>query len=180
MGLVYAASNNQAVFPTIACRASFGLVSRIPSAVPAKRTWISILTRGKGFEGRFDDCVGWIILKSKQIQNGKEFEFERKVFFEPDERRVCNVEIVYSLADDPSPSKVMRVNLLEAEVKKKRKVFWRKAYFLQVEFKVKATIGLAEAHFLCVDAGGRKISEPITVPVPREPPIMSLDEVEEE
>ncbi|KAL6354772.1 hypothetical protein LRP88_12117 [Fusarium phalaenopsidis] len=184
MGLVYAASNNEAVFPTIACRVSFGLVSRIPSAAPAKRTWISILTRGKGIESRFDDCVDWIIPK---IQNGGELEFERKLFFEPDERRVCNIEIVYSLADVPSPSKdfiathqVMRANLLEAEVKKKREVFWRKKYFLQVEFKVKATIGPAEAHFLCVDAGGRKISELITVPVPREPPIMGLDESEEE
>ncbi|KAM6516117.1 hypothetical protein FALCPG4_014299 [Fusarium falciforme] len=74
----------------------------------------------------------------------------------------------------------MRADLLEADVKKKRKVFWRKAYFLQVEFKVKATIGLAEAHFQCVDAREKKISEPITVPVPREPPIMSLDGVEEE
>ncbi|KAI8656808.1 hypothetical protein NCS56_01285900 [Fusarium sp. Ph1] len=178
------ASNNEAVFPTIACRVSFGLVSRIPSAAPAKRTWISILTRGKGIESRFDDCVDWIIPK---IQNGGELEFERKLFFEPDERRVCNIEIVYSLADVPSPSKdfiathqVMRANLLEAEVKKKREVFWRKKYFLQVEFKVKATIGPAEAHFLCVDAGGRKISELITVPVPREPPIMGLDESEEE
>jgi hypothetical protein len=42
----------------------------------------------------------------------------------------------------------MRANLLEAEVKK-RKVIWRKEYFLQVEFEVKATIGLADAHFLC-------------------------------
>ncbi|KAM6509162.1 hypothetical protein FSOLCH5_012151 [Fusarium solani] len=74
----------------------------------------------------------------------------------------------------------MRANLLEAEVKKKRKVIWRKEYFLQVEFEVKATIGLADAHFLCVDAGGRKISEPTTVPVPRKPLIRGLDEVEEE
>ncbi|KAI8655085.1 hypothetical protein NCS57_01256200 [Fusarium keratoplasticum] len=107
MGLVSAASNNQPVFPTIACCTSFDLVSRIPSAPPAKRTWIFILRRGKGIEGRFDDCVDWIISKGKQIQNGGELEFERKLFFEPDERRVRNIGIVYSLADGPSPSKVM-------------------------------------------------------------------------
>ncbi|KAL2670729.1 hypothetical protein Neosp_014530 [[Neocosmospora] mangrovei] len=187
MGLVYAATSNEAVFPTIACRTSFGLVSRIPSAAPAKRTWISILTRGKGFEGRFDDCVDWIIPKGKQIQNGGELEFERKLFFEPGERRVCNIEIAYSSADGPKPPKdfirthqFMHANFSEADAKKKRKVLWRKEHFFQVDFKVKATIGQAEAHFFCVDAGGRKVSELVTISTPREPPIMGLDGVEEE
>lgn len=71
MGLVYAATSNEAVFPTIACRAAFGVVKRIPSAdssaAPSAAslggTLIQILTRGKGIDGRFDDCVDWIIRK---------------------------------------------------------------------------------------------------------------------
>ncbi|KAI8713366.1 hypothetical protein NCS52_01280900 [Fusarium sp. LHS14.1] len=141
----------------LAARYSVSLVAC--RALPLlKRTWISILTRGKGLEGRFDDCVDWIIPKGKQIQNGGELEFERKLFFEPGERRLCNIEIVCSLADGLSPLKgsefiathqVMRASFSEADAKKKRKVLWRKGHFFQVEFKIKAIIGLAQTHFLC-------------------------------
>ncbi|RSL43568.1 hypothetical protein CEP53_011642 [Fusarium sp. AF-6] len=172
MGLVYNISEKVVAFPRIACRASFGVVGRIPSAAPAKpKKWRSILKRGEGVEGRYDDCVEWIIRKGEQIDNEGELEIDRTVFFEPGERKVCNIEIVTSVSDKPSSAK---------EVKKKRKVFWRKDYFLQVNFKIRATIGMAEASFLCVDARGVKVSEPVTVRVPRDPPIMALDEVEGE
>ncbi|RSM02280.1 hypothetical protein CDV31_011001 [Fusarium ambrosium] len=187
MGLVYNTSEKGVAFPRVACRASFGMVGRIPSAAPAKSKWRSILKRGKGVEGRYDDCVEWIIRKGEEIDNEGELEIDRTVFFKQGERKVCNIEIVTSVSDNPSSAKdrhvthqVMRANLEGAEVKKKRKVFWSKDYFLQVNFKIRATIGMAEASFLCVDARGVKVSEPVTVRVPRDPPIMALDEVEGE
>ncbi|RTE78312.1 hypothetical protein BHE90_007223 [Fusarium euwallaceae] len=187
MGLVYNTSEKGVAFPRVACRASFGMVGRIPSAAPAKSKWRSILKRGKGVEGRYDDCVEWIIRKGEEIDNEGEIEIDRTVFFKQGERKVCNIEIVTSVSDNPSSAKdrhvthqVMRANLEGAEVKKKRKVFWSKDYFLQVNFKIRATIGMAEASFLCVDARGVKVSEPVTVRVPRDPPIMALDEVEGE
>ena len=83
----------------------------------------------------------------------------------------------------------------------KKSVFWRKERHIQVNFWIKAQVGLAQAHFICgekspptasrttpltdvVDEGGNQVSEPARMSLADSTsfitPLMGLDEVEED